>query len=45
MNDKQVERLKKIIADSSKRIETQLLLKAKDVLNRLLNSKIDNKKE
>jgi len=45
MNDKQVERLKKIIADSSKRIETQLLLKAKDVLNRLLNSKTDNKKE
>lgn len=45
MNEKQIERLKKIVADSSKRIEDQLLLKAKEVLGRLLDIKKDNKKD
>jgi hypothetical protein len=45
MNEKQIERLKKIVADSTKRIEDQLLLKAKDVLGRLLSTKADNKKK
>ena len=45
MNEKQIEKLKKIVADSSKRIEDQLLLKAKEVLGRLLNTKKDNKKD
>lgn len=45
MNEKQIEKLKKIVADSSKRIEDQLLLKAKEVLGRLLNTKSDNKKD
>lgn len=45
MNEKQIEKLKKIVADSSKRIEDQLLLKAKEVLGRLLDNKKDNKKD
>ena len=45
MNEKQIEKLKKIVADSSKRIEDQLLLKAKEVLGRLLDNRKDNKKD
>lgn len=44
MKDKHVEMLKKLVADSSKRLESQLKLKVKDVLNRLLqDNKNDNK--
>lgn len=43
MNEKNLERLKKILADSSDRIEQHLLLKAKDVLSRMLNNKNDTK--
>ena len=46
MKDKHVEMLKKLVADSSKRLESQLKLKVKDVLNRLLeNNKNDNKRK
>ena len=44
MNEKNLERLKKILADSSDRIEQHLLLKAKDVLSRMLNMN-DTKKD
>ncbi len=44
MNEKNLERLKKILADSSDRIEQHLLLKAKDVLSRMLN-KSDTKND
>lgn len=44
MKDKHVEMLKKLVADSSKRLESQLKLKVKDVLNRLIqDNKNDNK--
>jgi hypothetical protein len=45
MNEKNIERLKKILADSSKRIERHLYIKAKDVLGQLLDNKKDDKKK
>ena len=37
MNEKHLELLKKLLADSSKRVESNLKLKSKDILNKLIN--------
>lgn len=43
MNEKNLEKLKQLLAKSSERVEEQLKIKAKNILSELL-SKIDNKK-
>jgi hypothetical protein len=37
MNEKNLELLKKLLAESSKRVESHLKLKSKDIINKLIN--------
>jgi hypothetical protein len=42
MNDKQIEKLKQIVAQAAKRIEMSCHIKAQEFLNKLINKKKDD---